>query len=245
MYRTSELLRERRVAVGSTPTSSGAPPDRNGRPGKYGVFVDPDEATRNIARAALDRGDPTGWFEELYTAADGGAAVVPWDRDKPQAVIAEWIADRPGRGRSALVVGCGLGRDAELVAAHGYATTAFDISATAIAMARRRHPGTTVTYVTADVLDLPEEWRHAYDLVVESITVQSLPPELHARASGHIGGCVAPGGTLLVVSGVAEGDTEGPPWPLTRAEIDGFAVDGLQPVGVEQRDGRWVAEFRR
>ena len=210
---------------------------------------DPDKTTRDLASAALDAGDPTGWFEQLYAAADEGEAVVPWDREEPQAVLVAWAdAGPPARaGQRALVVGCGLGRDAEFIASRGFATTAFDVSATAIEMAKRRHPGTRVEYVTADVLDLPGEWRWAYDLVVESITVQSLPPELHAPASDHIGQTVAPGGTLLVVSGVrAEGEeVDGPPWPLTRREIDAFAADGLTAVRVDERDQRWIAEFTR
>jgi SAM-dependent methyltransferase len=210
--------------------------------------VDPDEVTRELAADSVDKGDPTGWFERLYAAAEDGHAIVPWDREEPQEAIADWLG-RQARGdrRRALVVGCGLGRDAELVAAHGFATTAFDISPTAIEMARRRHPRSVVDYVTADVLDLPVAWRQAYDLVVESITVQSLPPALHPAASAHIGRCVAPGGTLLVVSAIgAEGEeVDGPPWPLTRREIDGFAVDGLTAVAVERRTDRWVAEFRR
>jgi len=210
---------------------------------------DPDQTTRHLASAALDAGDPTGWFEQLYAAADEGEAVVPWDREEPQGVLVAWADARPPArdGQRALVVGCGLGRDAEYIASRGFATTAFDVSATAIEMAKRRHPDSRVEYLTADVLDLPGEWRRAYDLVVESITVQSLPPELHAPASGHIGQTVAPGGTLLVVSGVrAEGEeVDGPPWPLTRREIDAFAVDGLTAVRVEERDQRWIAEFTR
>jgi SAM-dependent methyltransferase len=213
------------------------------------IVPDPDEHTRRLASAALDAGDPTGWFEQLYAAADEGEAVVPWDRAEPQAVLVAWADARPParEGQRALVVGCGLGRDAEYIASRGFATAAFDVSATAIEMAKRRHPGSRVEYVTADVLDLPDDWRQAYDLVVESITVQSLPPALHAQASDHIGRTVGPGGTLLVVSGVREeGDeVDGPPWPLSRREIDAFAVGGLTAVSVTQRDQRWVAELTR
>jgi hypothetical protein len=43
-----------------------------------------------------------------------------------------------------------------------------------------------------------------------------------------------------------------PPFPLTRAEVDGFATDGLTPVLLEDvvdprtpEQKRWRAEFRR
>lgn len=56
------------------------------------------------------------------------------------------------------------------------------------------------------------------------------------------GAAVAPGGTLLVIATAREDDegADGPPWPLTRAEIDAF---GLDPVRVELIDGRWRAEL--
>ena len=89
----------------------------------------------------------------------------------------EWVeARRPdGAGRRAIVVGSGLGDDAELVAGLGYATVAFDIAPTAVRTAQERFPGSAVEYRTADLLDPPPGWPGAFDLVVECITVQSLP----------------------------------------------------------------------
>ncbi len=198
--------------------------------------------------------EATGWFEQLYTRARDGDAVVPWDRGGPNPLLVEWAPGADGAGRRALVVGSGLGDDAEHVAGLGFDTLAFDIAPTAVATARRRFPHSTVEYRTADLLDPPAEWRAAFDLVIESITVQSLPERLHAGAIAQVAAMVAPGGTLLVLSGArADGEhADGPPWPLTRAEIDAFAQDGLLPVRVEHlRDAgaspysRWRAEFAR
>ena len=36
----------------------------------------------------------------------------------------------------------------------------------------------------------------------------------------------------------------GPPWPLTRAEVNLFGA-GSDTVGFERRSDRWLAEFRR
>jgi methyltransferase family protein len=77
------------------------------------------------------------------------------------------------------VVGCGLGADAEFMAGLGFTKTAFDVSPTAIQLAREHYPRTAVRYVTADLLHVPAAWQHAFDLVVEIITLQALPPELH------------------------------------------------------------------
>ncbi|MBW6435691.1 class I SAM-dependent methyltransferase [Actinoplanes hulinensis] len=209
---------------------------------------------RRLAAASLAVGDPTGWFEHLYAEARDGRAEVPWDVAAPSAHLR--ALDLPaGDGRRALVVGCGPGRDAEYLGALGYAVTAFDISATAIDLARARHPSSPVSYAVADLLSPPAAWRHGFDLVLESNNVQALPADIRARAIAVPGMFVAPGGLLVVLAAATsrvDSDGSGPPWPLTRAEIDGFAVDGLRPVSITQVDAagttlptRWQALFTR
>jgi SAM-dependent methyltransferase len=203
---------------------------------------------RRKVEEARAGGDPTGWFEPLYAAASAGEGVVPWDRGAPRALLVEWAQLRRPQGRTALVVGCGLGFDAEYVAGLGFATVAFDVSATAIEMARERHPGSRVDYRVADLLGLPAQWEQAFDLVVECLTVQSLPPQHHAAASASVAAMVAPGGTLIVIATAAAGAPGAPPWPLTREEIDAFAVGGVQIRSVEHIPGElphWRAELCR
>ncbi|HEV2780070.1 MAG TPA: class I SAM-dependent methyltransferase [Actinophytocola sp.] len=211
------------------------------------VQPDPDVRSRELARESLAVDDPTGWFERLYGEAESGVVAVPWDRGSPHVMLVEWAREREieGRGRRALVVGFGLGRDAEFIAGLGFETVAFDVSQTAVRMTKARYPESTVEYTAANLLEPPEQWREAFDLVVESLTVQSLPVELHRRAIVEVGRFVAPGGTLLVISAAADGEPPGPPWPLTRAEIEAFGAGGLEPVRIEHSDGRWRAEFRR
>ncbi|AHH98367.1 methyltransferase domain-containing protein [Kutzneria viridogrisea] len=208
-------------------------------------------ADRRLAAESIAQGDPTGWFERLYVAAEAGDAIVPWDREQPNPLLVGWAEKRgPGSATGrALVVGCGLGRDAEYVASLGFHTTAFDISATAVRGARERFPESSVDYVVADLLDPPAEWTGAFDLVVESITVQSMPLDVREKSIIHVGRMVAAGGELLVISGIREEGTDpvGPPWPLTRSELDSFAVDGLRAEHVEQvpEVNRWRAVFRK
>jgi SAM-dependent methyltransferase len=200
--------------------------------------------------------DPTGWFEPLYAAAERGEAEVPWDRGAPNPLLVEWTGarDLEAGGRRALVVGSGLGDDAEHVRGLGFDTVAFDISPTAVRGARRRFPGSPVDYVVADLLDAPAEWARAFDLVVENITVQALPASVRPRAIAAIAELLAPGGTLLVISGARDPseDVDGPPWPLTRAEVESFATGGVEAVAIEEVPRpfgpwarSWRAEFRR
>ena len=63
-------------------------------------------------------------------------------------------------------------------ASAGYDTTGFDYSPDAIAWARKRFPHSKVNYETADLFDLPKNWREAFDLVSEIYILQALPPKL-------------------------------------------------------------------
>jgi SAM-dependent methyltransferase len=202
-----------------------------------------------------DAGDPTGWFDRLYLAARSGEAVVPWDRGFAHPLVADWITRcaPDGAGRRAIVVGTGPGYDAELLGERGYATIAFDVAPTAVESARARFPGSPVQYVVADLLALPGDWIEAYDLVVEVLTVQSLPDPPRADAIAQVGRLVARGGTLLAVAHArpdGSPEPDGPPWPLTRAEVDAFATGGLEAESVEwlespQTGPMWRSVLRR
>jgi SAM-dependent methyltransferase len=216
-----------------------------------------EDLADRLAARSIEAGDPTGWFDRLYAAGAAGEVAMPWDRMAPHPLLVQWTqARRPVEsGRRAVVVGCGLGADAEHVAGLGYDTVAFDVAETAVRVARQRHPGTSVDYVTADLLDPPVEWLRGFGLVVEIITVQALPDPPRRAAIVNVGRLVAPGGTLLVIAARAEGtdgEAVGPPWPLTREEIDAFGTDGLSPVQIEEtfdprppNRSRWRAEFHR
>ncbi|WP_280340759.1 class I SAM-dependent methyltransferase [Nocardia neocaledoniensis] len=212
-----------------------------------------EPADRRLAAEALAANDPTGWFEPLYAEAAAGSSIVPWDNAYPNPLLADWLAAHPVPvGARALVIGCGLGTDAEFVAAQGIRTTAFDISPTAIRGARARHPGSPVAYQVADLLNPPTAWAAAFDLVIESITVQSLPPTVREPALAALRTFPAPGATLLVIADIATTPLPGPPWPLTRADIDAIATPDLTPVRVERLPRpdfpgrhRWRAEFHQ
>jgi hypothetical protein len=213
-----------------------------------------------LANRALGMDDPTGWFDRLYRAASSGEVDMPWDRDEPNPVLVGWARDHAEErardrtsdvtGPRALVVGTGLGRDAEFVASLGFRTTAFDVSPTAIANVRERYPESAVDYHVTNLLDPPAEWTRAFDLVVEIYTIQAMPRSVRDRATANVAGFVAPGGTLLVIQAYAEvAEEHGPPWPPTRDEIDAIAGDELNAARVEVVDSpsgrRWRAEFVR
>ena len=197
----------------------------------------------------------TDWFEALYAEAAQGRASVPWDRDAPSQLVENWVETRAsdGAGRTAAVVGCSYGRDAELIARHGYRTMGFDVAPTVIKAARERHAGSPVDYRVGDLLALPEEWLGAFDLVVESMNVQGLPADIRPAAIAGVRSLVAPGGTLFVMAlaGDDRDVVDRPPWPLTRAEIEdfgtGLVIRSIERIvdAVDPSISRWTAEFVR
>lgn len=186
-----------------------------------------ENAADRLGQAAADDREPTRWFEELWSAAARDELDTPWSRTEPYPPVAGLIAEQgPGEGRSAVVVGAGLGADAEALARAGWDTTAFDVSASAVDFARGRHPGSDVTYRVADLLDLPAELRHAFDLVLEVFTVQALPPAVRREAAAGVRELLAPDGTLLAVQVVredGESPDDGPPWLLDEEGMHVFA----------------------
>jgi SAM-dependent methyltransferase len=166
--------------------------------------------------------DPLGWFEELYAAAPD-ARVIPWAAEQPHPLLVDWLDAHPVRGR-ALVVACGLGDDAEELARRGLDVTAFDLSPSAIAWAKRRFPETRVEYVVANALEPPAEWEGAFDLVVEVYTLQAVPAELRPGIAATIGHALAPGGTVVAIARGRDEDErfDGPPWPLSPSELRGY-----------------------
>jgi SAM-dependent methyltransferase len=191
-----------------------------------------DDLADELGVRAVADGEPTRWYDELWSAADRGEVALPWDRADPHPLLADWVtADGDGGGRRAVVVGCGLGADSEHLARHGWRTTAFDISPAAVAAVRRRYPDSPVDYRVGNLLEPDDELVGAFDLVVEIFTLQALHPSLRDRAVAGLHALLAPGGTALVVQVVRRDNepvSDEPPWTLTRAEMEAVARDGVR-----------------
>lgn len=193
-----------------------------------------ETARREFLRMVAEhhqRGDISGWCENVYRDAEGDHTAVFWADLTPNPYLVTWLGENqiPRPEMRAVTIGCGVGDDAEALAEHGYRVTAFDIAPSAIDLCRRRYLKSTVRYVVADLFDLPADWKGAFDVVFECNTIQIMPGDHRRRALRTIADLAAPGGAVLVSCRSREpGEKEDEfPRPLDKSEIDGFVRAGL------------------
>jgi len=86
-----------------------------------------DEMRQRVIGLAADAAmsdDPYGWFEQIYTEANGDWNQVPWADQRANPLFSEWFDHHfpkpPHAGATALVIGCGLGDDAVYLEAAGW-----------------------------------------------------------------------------------------------------------------------------
>jgi len=194
--------------------------------------------TSKLATEFIAKGDVTGWFEELYQTAAGDPTIIPWAGQKPNPHFISWLVEHPifGNGKRGLVIGCGLGDDAEELAGLGFNVTAFDISPTAIDWAKRRFTETKVDYLIADLFDLPKEWLGAFDFIFECYTIQALPRSVRTEVITKVASLLAPKGSMLIICrGWFDGQKEDNlPWALTKEELQHFETLGLTEISFEE-----------
>jgi ubiquinone/menaquinone biosynthesis C-methylase UbiE len=206
--------------------------------------------TRELARKFIEEGNPTGWFDALYREAGGDPKGVPWANLVPNPGLVSWLTTNAinGAGQRALVVGCGLGDDAEALADKGFEVTAFDISPEAIRWAKQRFSKSKVYYEAADLFAPPAEWNSHFDFVFECYTLQSLPAEIRPTALEKVARFVAPQGRLLIIARGRDSHEDAgsnPPWPLTKEELSQFENFGLKQLTFEDYPDHETSPTRR
>jgi len=189
-------------------------------------------AYRKMVKFYQDKNDPTGWFDRIYTDAEGDHRAVFWADLEPNPYLLVWLENSGivHQGRKAIVIGCGVGDDAEALSQAGYVVTAFDISPEAIRLSKKRYADTSANYLVADLFDYPPQWTENFELVYECNTIQVLPGKYRIQARDAMVSLLAPLGYLLVscrsrFHGEQENDI---PLPLDKEEIDGFVRCGLR-----------------
>ena len=212
-----------------------------------------DKPLDELIRDYQESGDYAGLFDEVYRRAQGGDSDPPWAHMQATPDLVRWADEiRLAGGRQrAVVVGCGMGDDAEYLSERGFDVVAFDVSTAAIEICQRRFPSSRVSYRQADLFELPQAWRRAFDFVLENRTIQALPSAIGEDSIGAIAELVAAAGTLLVLCNGRNPDQAKDmiPWPLSRDELRRFVELGLTEnrfddmgVGTERH---FLVQYRR
>jgi 2-polyprenyl-3-methyl-5-hydroxy-6-metoxy-1,4-benzoquinol methylase len=192
------------------------------------------QKVKQLSTQAIAQSNPSSWFEVLYAESQGDATQVPWAKLTPHPYLQDWIITHhpTSDNSSALVIGCGLGDDAEALAKNQFLVTAFDISPTAVTWCQQRFPDSAVNYIVADLFAIPNQWLQAFDLVYECRNIQALPLNVRSQVIESIASMVADGGTLLIITGFrqTEAEPEGPPWFLSESELAHLKELGLTEI---------------
>lgn len=157
-----------------------------------GLFASESAAGRLVA------GDGKNFWDRFYTDRE---RPVPFFASKPDENLAAYLDQgliTPGR---ALDLGCGPGRNALYLAAHGFEVDAVDLSPVAVAWGeeRAREAGRSVRFLCGDAFALhATELSGPYDLVVDSGCFHHLPPHRRPSYLALLDRFLAPGGHLAL-----------------------------------------------
>jgi methyl halide transferase len=197
------------------------------------------------------------YWDGLYAGGEDG-----WDLGAPSPPLAAWLAAggrfeaaRPGAPARIAVPGCGRGHDARLLADRGYRVSGFDFADAAVAQARAlaARDAADVTFEQRDVFGLAADYPGAFDAVWEYTCFCAIDPARREEYARVVHAILRPGGVLLgCFFPLREGDG-GPPFPVSRAEVERVLAPGFEVVSAgppaesaERRRGlEWLVEARR
>ena len=202
-------------------------------------------AYKKMVKTYQENNDPTGWFDSIYKNTQGDFTKVFWADLEPSPYLVDWLKENPIKkeNKTACVIGCGVGDDAQALSEFGFDVTAFDISASAIELCINRYPNTKVTYMVADLFDYPKEWFEKFDVIYECNTIQVLPDGYRKKARVAMSSLIAKDGYILVsCRSRNEGEKEDEiPFPLSKSEMDEFVtIDKLTQISFLAYDDEQV-----
>jgi SAM-dependent methyltransferase len=165
------------------------------------------------------------YWEELYERGRTG-----WEIGQAAPPLAHWCDRHDVSGQRALVVGCGRGHEARMVAEHGAAVVAVDFAPLALAEARQLTPPAlladgsgapragTIDYRERDLFTLAAE-PDRYDLVIEHCCFCAIEPERRGAYVDTMARVLFERG-LLVGLFRSHARLGGPPYSIDRGELE-------------------------
>jgi methyl halide transferase len=155
------------------------------------------------------------FWQTLYEHEQTG-----WELMRAAPPLVHWFDQSSPAGKRALVVGCGRGHEARMLASRGADVVAVDFAADAIAEARRLTPAELqIDYRQQDLFTLgldPNEAR--YDLLVEHCCFCAIEPGRREEYVAVAARVLAPGGALVGLFRT-HGGSGGPPFSVDADEV--------------------------
>jgi SAM-dependent methyltransferase len=144
-----------------------------------------------------------------------------WDLGQPAPPFVTLLdaADAPKPGRIA-VLGAGRGHDALLFADRGFDVVGFDFAPSAIeaAIATAQARGLSAQFLQRDIFDLPAEFAHQFDYVLEHTCYCAILPEQREDYVHLVRSILRPHGELIALFW-AHDRPGGPPFGTSPDEI--------------------------
>ena len=190
------------------------------------------------------------------TSPRGGDAAGAHRASADPRTSAEWGSAGAIAGPPRIAVpGCGRGHDARLLARRGYEVRAFDFAESAVTEARRlaAADGVELAVEQRDVFTLARDHAGAFDGVWEYTCFCAIDPARREEYARVLHAVLRPGGLLLACFYPLREGRDGPPFPVSRPDIDRalagrFTVleAGAPARSVERRQGlEWLVLARR
>ena len=162
------------------------------------------------------------FFENVYKNASENLDKIPWATFEANEYLQDFFKNKQKvTNKKALVIGCGLGDDAQFLSKMGYIVDAIDISPTSIKLAKQRFDNRDINFSVEDIFSLPSNMINNYDFIYEGLTIQSIDPKHRIQLIEIISGLNNTKGELLLYTNYQEDiDTfGGPPWPLYKRDL--------------------------
>ena len=214
------------------------------------------------APALVDWLDAGGRFEAAgrsgMSAVGGSAGAIsgpPQMKSRVEVHGGQPAPRNAAAGARIAVPGAGRGHDARLLARRGYRVTAFDFAEAAVVEARRLAAAEAVELAVEqrDVFALAHVHAGAFDGVWEYTCFCAIDPDRRDEYARVLHAILRPGGLLLACFFPLRDGTDGPPFPVSRGDIERVLAGrftvleaGPPPRSVERRRGlEWLVRARK
>lgn len=147
----------------------------------------------------------------------------PWEKGQPHPALVDFLAESGPLAGEIFVPGCGSGHDVRALSATTNHVVGIDIAPRAIAKARARPRIANEEYRLGDLFALPPTLDGKFDWVFEHTCFCAIDPSRREAYVSTVVRLLQPGGHLLAIFFInPDHDEEGPPFGVSRAELEKF-----------------------